>query len=623
MRILFLCACILFSSICTKAKTNNVKISLRSTYGLKIINKAKIKFKNNWFTVDTFGEAQIKMPVGKQSIFIVTKGSKKNYTINVSKENFTRSTVLIKSNKTAIHANETRGYKTKIKYASSKTPRAYKMVAGASKSFSKIDALVPPKEDFTTATSTMETPTPLVGTEVKAAEPIALPIKKMVPEIAPLEKAGLLTTGEINDFTKWNLWSDLSETELLQYKKLWQFNLKNRYVVQLVNANNNPIVNAKVSIVDKGDNWMSFTDNTGKAELWLSTTSEKSSNDKEINILYNNKTYSIKNPKLFEASINYLQLPVECSYSNNVDISFVIDATGSMGDELSYLQTEVKDVIRKVNSINKNLNINTSVVFYQDITDEYLTSKNDFTSNLNSTINFINKHSVGDGGDYPEAVDEALSVAIEELSWRPEARTKILFLVLDAPPHQDEATRLRYLKLVKLAALKGVRIVPLSGSGIDKSTEYLMRATALATNGTYAFLTNNSGIGNAHLAPSTNNFKVEKMNDLLIRIITQFTFIPDCGKKELEQNNNNPFSLIDVIKQIKVYPNPSNGLYNIEKPMEATEILITDIAGKIIKRVTALQSNTCQVDITGHPTGIYFIRVQVEGNWLTQKVVLQ
>ena len=38
----------------------------------------------------------------------------------------------------------------------------------------------------------------------------------------------------------------------------------------------------------------------------------------------------------------------------------------------------------------------------------------------------------------PEAVDVALETALDSLRWDNEARTRILFLVLDAPPH-DEA----------------------------------------------------------------------------------------------------------------------------------------------------------------------------------------
>src|SRR5690606_18417442 len=116
------------------------------------------------------------------------------------------------------------------------------------------------------------------------------------------------------------------------------------------------------------------------------------------------------------------------------------------------------------------------------------------------------------GGDYPEAMDIALDTAINALSWSENARSRILFLVLDAPPHQGQEVNDRLQRLIHQAAEKGVRIVPIGASGIDKSTEYLMRALALGTNGTYAFLTDHSGIGNPHIKPTTDSYDVETLN---------------------------------------------------------------------------------------------------------------
>jgi hypothetical protein len=44
------------------------------------------------------------------------------------------------------------------------------------------------------------------------------------------------------------------------------------------------------------------------------------------------------------------------------------------------------------------------------------------------------------------------------------------------------------------------------------------------TGGTYTFLTNHSGIGNDHLEPTIGDYEVEKLNDLMIRVIKEY-----CG----------------------------------------------------------------------------------------------
>ena len=126
------------------------------------------------------------------------------------------------------------------------------------------------------------------------------------------------------------------------------------------------------------------------------------------------------------------------------------------------------------------------------------------------------------GGDFPEAVHSALDVAISQNSWNDTASSRILFLLLDAPPHytQEVISNLE-LNLIK-AAEKGIKIIPITASGIDKATEYLMRSFAILTNGTYVFITDDSGVGNDHLEPTIGEFEVEKLNDLMVRLVGEY-----------------------------------------------------------------------------------------------------
>ena len=63
----------------------------------------------------------------------------------------------------------------------------------------------------------------------------------------------------------------------------------------------------------------------------------------------------------------------------------------------------------------------------------------------------------------PEAVNAALYAALNSLHWNNDARAKLLFLVLDAPPHDDAKNQM--FALVKEASRKGIRIVPIVCSG--------------------------------------------------------------------------------------------------------------------------------------------------------------
>src|SRR5690606_31226686 len=109
---------------------------------------------------------------------------------------------------------------------------------------------------------------------------------------------------------------------------------------------------------------------------------------------------------------------------------------------------------------------------------------------------------------------------------------------------------------VRKASEKGVRIIPLVASGggydMDKSLEYLMRCCALGTNGTYAFLTNHSGIGNPHTAPSTDKYDVETLNKLLLRVIDQFLFVPECNTQQFIEQQEEVQDTSSVTLQIPV-----------------------------------------------------------------------
>jgi hypothetical protein len=202
-------------------------------------------------------------------------------------------------------------------------------------------------------------------------------------------------------------------------------------------------------------------------------------------------------------------------------VAFVVDATGSMGDELNFLKTELLDVVNRVKNNNQKAQVRLGSVFYRDKDDEYLTRKSNFSTDLNQTLNFIKAQSAAGGGDFPEAVHSALKEALQNLTWSEVATARILFLVLDAPPHSDPEVMADLRVAMTLASQKGIKIIPVTASGIDKNTEFLMRLFAISTNGTYVFITNHSGIGNHHLEASVGKYEVEYLNDLMVRLLNK------------------------------------------------------------------------------------------------------
>jgi hypothetical protein len=93
---------------------------------------------------------------------------------------------------------------------------------------------------------------------------------------------------------------------------------------------------------------------------------------------------------------------------------------------------------------------------------------------------------------------------------------------LDAPPHSGSSYQNTYFSAVETAAEKGIRFCPVLCSGADTLTEYLMRQTAIYTGGTFVFITDDSGIGNAHHDPNLPNVTVEALNSLMVRLINGY-----------------------------------------------------------------------------------------------------
>jgi primase-polymerase (primpol)-like protein len=94
---------------------------------------------------------------------------------------------------------------------------------------------------------------------------------------------------------------------------------------------------------------------------------------------------------------------------------------------------------------------------------------------------------------------------------------------LDAPPHYEPQVLDELKSSVKALSEKGIKLIPISASGVDKATEFLMRMVSIATNSTYVFITNDSGIGNDHIEASVGEYEVEYLNELMLRLIEEYS----------------------------------------------------------------------------------------------------
>ena len=298
----------------------------------------------------------------------------------------------------------------------------------------------------------------------------------------------------------------------------WGFDATHRVTVK-VTAGENVVQGAKVSYygADQSVRY-AVTDANGVAYIFPDT------DDGELTVSVGEKSqkcaYSTENDVV---GVDIGAGEAKCTI---IKLMFVVDVTGSMGDEISYLTNELADVINRVASVNDGIRIDLAFLFYRDNGDTEKFVYNDFVDvtdkkGLEAQQNNLSKQFATGGGDYPEALDEALDMAVGK-NWGSENSTKIMFHIFDAPPHSTGNNKSTYEKAIRKAAEKGIRYNPVLCSGADLLCEYLSRVAAIHTGGQFIYVTDDSGIGNAHYDPDIPNAVVERLNDLMVRLINGY-----------------------------------------------------------------------------------------------------
>lgn len=215
------------------------------------------------------------------------------------------------------------------------------------------------------------------------------------------------------------------------------------------------------------------------------------------------------------AQLHSVTLNAPAAQVRQFDLAVVIDTTGSMGDELEYLKAELLSIVGDIRARHPQLDVRLALIPYRDEGDEYVTRTFAFTPNLPSIQGRLKQHFAGGGGDYPEAVEQAMARAVS-LQWRPNA-IKSLLLVADAPPHAEDVAST--WAAAEVARSKRIQIVPVAASGVAEGAEYLMRAMAASTQSRYLFLTDDSGIGNPHAPPAIDCYLVTRLDALIRRTL--------------------------------------------------------------------------------------------------------
>lgn len=186
------------------------------------------------------------------------------------------------------------------------------------------------------------------------------------------------------------------------------------------------------------------------------------------------------------------------SYSHKsdiyLDVAFVFDTTGSMYQYLEEVRRQLTRVAVEVHNFISNVQMGV-IAFgdYCDANTTYVTKVLDLTFDFDIVRTFIQHVEKTEGGDAPEAVEEAL-FEVNRLNWRVGSNRAIV-LVSDAPPHGvvDSASNCIYghnYKTETNALRKQMIKIYAIQCGDDSSTEQIFRWFAGQTDGVYLNLEN-------------------------------------------------------------------------------------------------------------------------------------
>ncbi|MEZ4616448.1 MAG: VWA domain-containing protein [Caldilineaceae bacterium] len=207
-----------------------------------------------------------------------------------------------------------------------------------------------------------------------------------------------------------------------------------------------------------------------------------------------------------------------------LDLLFLIDATGSMGDEIDKLKATMADIADQLARLPEQPDVRYGLVAYRDRSDAFVVRSFDFTPRLDEFQRTLAALRADGGGDEPEALNEALHRSIHELSWRNDNTVRLAILVADAPPHLDYRwEQYSYDSDMIEAVARGIKIFPVGASNLNEQGAYIFRQLAQFTGGKFVFLTYADG-SNPNSGPGTetdhdvDNYSVDTLDRLVVRL---------------------------------------------------------------------------------------------------------
>lgn len=301
-----------------------------------------------------------------------------------------------------------------------------------------------------------------------------------------------------------------------------------RYLLQVRDARGAVVPDAEVAVqAANGAAMWARTDAGGRAWLHPNAFDKAQSPVYEVTVRKNGRQSTVFLQRGQKNAVDVVLggKPGAVPARARLDLVFLIDATGSMDDEIAKLKATLRTIADQVARLPSRPDTCFGLVAYRDRGDEFLVRRHDFTNDLNAFQGVLDALRAAGGGDYPEAMNEALNETVHKLSWRGNDTTRLVVLLADAPPHLDYGGP-QYDDDMVAALGKGIKVFSVGASGLDKQGEYIQRQIAQYTGGRFVFLTYKEATNPAS-GPGTQtvhdvgNYSVQTLDKLIVRLVSE------------------------------------------------------------------------------------------------------
>jgi hypothetical protein len=383
-----------------------------------------------------------------------------------------------------------------------------------------------PRSGSTPSTGADETSELAIESRSEGESAEVAPVNEVTVErlALPLDQNSRLTAGEVDDNVAWDDY--LLYLRDYEGAAVIEVDVSERHQIWVRDNRENPLLGAQVDLLANGQTVTTLRTHSDGRVYFFPRAYNIEAEEYTVNVQFNGVTESIVIPagslqrEWFVAHSGGDQ----ATFTAKLDLLFLLDATGSMADEINQLKDNIQAISAQIDALPAQPDVRFGLVIYRDRGDAYVTQTFDFTPDVAEFTEILAQVEADGGGDYPEDLNEALSQAIHNVGWRVDGTVSLIFLVADAPPHLDYEQENHYAFEMLGTAQRGIKIYPIASSGLDGQGEYVFRQLAQFTGGRFIFLTYGAeGPGSTGTETDLNvsDYTVSSLDQLVVRIVQE------------------------------------------------------------------------------------------------------